>query len=67
MLTCVFDNPSNCMRECWQDGKLIYTYSAGIIMGITPIPANKFFFGANVGRWKTGQLIGDSLAMKEGK
>lgn len=66
MAICVFDNPSNCMRECWQDGKLIYAYSADILMSIEPVPADKFFFGANVGYWKTGQLFGDKLAMKEG-
>lgn len=64
--TCVFDNPATFSRECWQDGKLIAAYSAQILppfAKVATIPPRCFFFGANVGEWKNGQIIGDKDAL----
>lgn len=64
MAVCVFDNPATMQRECWQDGKLVVAYSVGLIEGREPIPPEHFFFGANIGRWKTGQLVGVPEAVR---
>ena len=64
MASCTYDNPATMARECWQDGKLIAKYNAALFdLPVWPIPARKFFFGANIGGWKTGQLVGDKSAM----
>lgn len=65
--TCVFDNPASMARECWQDGRLLYSYSIKVLHDFAhhPIPGRLFFFGANVGPWKAGQLLGDAAAMGE--
>lgn len=63
MSACIYDNPATMARECWQDGRLIYSYQAALLMSKTETPARKFFFGANVGPWKPGQLFGDRDAM----
>ncbi len=62
---CTFDNPATMARECWQDGKLLVHYSAEILPPFAryPIPARSFFFGANIGPWQTGRLVGDVEAM----
>jgi hypothetical protein len=62
---CTYDNPSTMARECWQGGKLLCHYSASLFLMRKKIPAEHFFFGANIGPWKTGQLVGDSDAMSE--
>ena len=71
--TCVIDNPNTMARECWQDGKLIYSYSS--LLFITKsvrdpaktawddLPAERVFFGAAIGPWKEGQIVGDIAAM----
>ena len=65
MATCTYDNPATMARECWQDKTLVCHYIAQIlppyIRGI--IPAEHFFFGANVGPWKLGQMVGDEQAI----
>lgn len=65
MKTCTFDNPQTHARECWQDGKLTASYSARLLAPYArdPIPAHNFFFGANVGPWQPGQLVGDPGAI----
>lgn len=69
MAVCTYDNPATMARECWQDGKLVCSYSAEALLQKSPpwqkqpIPPDRFFFGANVGDWKTGQLVGDREAM----
>ena len=65
MKTCVYDNPATMARECWQDGKLVCHYKADLFALKEPIPARKFFFGANIGDWVTGQIVGDKEAMME--
>jgi hypothetical protein len=52
-------------RECWQDGTLLCHYSAELLPPYArhSIPGELFFFGANIGPWITGQLIGDPEAM----
>lgn len=61
---CTFDNPVTMARECWLGGKLICSYSATLwALPEWPIAAEHFFFGANVGDWKTGQMFGDPEAM----
>lgn len=64
MSVCTYDNPATMQRECWQDGRLLCAYSAEFwALKRWRIPAHIFFFGANVGDWKTGQLFGDIDAM----
>lgn len=64
MAVCTYDNPSTMKRECWQDGKLLVFYDYKLFfMEQFPIPADKFFFGANIGPWREGQLVGDKEAM----
>jgi len=65
VMVCTYDNPTTMRRECWQDGKLIYWYSASLLLSKGMIPPRYFFLGANIGPWKTGQLIGDRKAMDE--
>ena len=61
---CTYDNPATMARECWQDGRLIYHYKAELFaLKYWTIPARMFFFGANIGDWKTGQLVGDIAAL----
>ena len=64
MMTAVYDNPSTMHRECYQDGKLLYSYDISIFYSKDKIPSDLFFFGAKVGDWKTGQIIGDKEAIK---
>ncbi len=68
MAVCVYDNPATMRRECWQNGTLLCHYSASYLIGLEfgtkPIPGNQFFFGANVGKWQSGQVIGNSDALK---
>ena len=62
---CTYDNPATMARECWQCGTLLCHYSFELLppFAIRPIPAEKFFFGANIGPWKLGQMVGDAEAM----
>jgi hypothetical protein len=66
---CTYDNPNTMARECWQDGKLLCRYSASLLEralnpGETqPIPGERLFFGANIGEWSPGQMVGDAAAM----
>lgn len=63
MATCTYDNPATWARECWQNGKLLCHYKAELLF--TQIPGEHFFFGANIGPWKTGQVVGDISAIAE--
>ena len=65
--TCTYDNPATMARECWQDGRLLCHYSFNILPPFAkePIPAKHFFFGANIGPWKPGQMVGDADAITE--
>ena len=56
MKTAVYDNPSTMCRESWQDCKLLYRY---YFAALEEIPSYLYFFGANIGKWKAGQIIGD--------
>jgi len=50
MRTCTYDNPSTMSRECWQDKKLICSYSAMLFLtgAIEKAPNSAIFFGANL-------------------
>lgn len=69
MACCTYDNPNTMDRECWQDGKLLCKYSASLLQRALsphetqPIPAERLFFGANIGGWSSGQVVGDAAAM----
>ena len=65
MTVCTYDNPATMARECWQDGKLLCHYAAELLPPFAkePIPGEHFFFGANIGPWKLGQMVGDADAM----
>lgn len=65
MNICTYDNPDTMRRECWQDGKPICSYSGDLFLRKETIPSEHLFFGANIGRWKAGQLIGDKKAMEQ--
>lgn len=67
MAVCTYDNPATWMRECWQDGKLFRAYSADLLAPFAqkPIPPEHFFFGAAIGPWKEGRMVGDSAAMEK--
>ena len=68
MAVCTYDNPATMSRECWQDGELLCHYSASLFaLKDWPVPERLFFFGANIGDWKTGQLVGDRTAMINSK
>jgi hypothetical protein len=68
MHTCTYDNPDTMARECWQDGRLVCKYDTELFLRklrpseTQPIPAEHFFFGANVGDWCPGRLVGDARA-----
>lgn len=65
MSVCTYDNPATMRRECWQDGKLLCSYCAMLYaLKKFPVPAELYFFGANIGDWKEGQLVGDKSAME---
>lgn len=63
---CTYDNPATMARECWQDGKLVVSYSAELFfLKKWPVPRELYFFGASIGDWKTGQLVGDADALSK--
>lgn len=65
---CTYDNPVSMRRECWSDGEIIWSCCfTALFRDPFPIPHEKFFFGANVGEWKEGQLIGDVTAVADEK
>ena len=70
IIVCVYDNVDTMCRECWQNGRLLYSYSAASIetkpasWETQPIPSEYLFFGANVGSWVPGRLIGEKSAME---
>ena len=65
MAVCTYDNPATARRECWQDEKLLCSYSAKLLQpfALERIPGEYYFFDANIGPWRTGQLAGDATAM----
>ena len=70
IIVCVYDNFDTMSRECWQNGRLLYSYSA-VALESKPaswetqsIPSEYLFFGANVGSWVPGRLIGERSAME---
>lgn len=71
MNICTYDNPSTMRRECWQDGKLLCSYSYRLLgsqKGVAQPPPDRFFFGANVGPWEAGKFhVGDVSAMRRGE
>jgi len=60
---CVYDSPHTIRRECWENGKLIYSIDA-FLLAQKGGPGFPIFFGANIGLWKTGQIVGDPKAME---
>lgn len=53
-------------RECWQNKRLLYAYSSELfLLPGQGIPPEHLFFGANIGEWDTGQMIGDEDAIGE--
>lgn len=69
MSVCTYDNPATMARECWQNGELLCHYSFKLLppFAKTTIPGRYFFFGANIGPWKEGQVVGSKDAMKQRK
>ena len=67
MTTATYDSPVTMFRECWQDGRLLYAYEASTLPPFCrdPIPGYLFFFGADIGDFKSGQLVGDVEAIPE--
>lgn len=65
LAVCVYDNPATMQREAWQDGELLYAYSMQLLtlMEGGQAPWVKIFFGANVGPWRSGQIVGESRAI----
>lgn len=64
MAVCTYDNPSTMARECWQDGEMLCHYQAILFhLKPFPVPSDLFFFGANIGPWKAGQIVGDKDAI----
>lgn len=63
MSVCIYDNPKTMARECWRNGKLIHAYQFELLLYKSPIPPNQFFFGANIGEWKPGRIVGDVKAV----
>lgn len=68
MSCCVYDNPATSQRECWQDGKLVVSYKAELFLSKKEFEQRsrrgmKVFFGANVGEFNSGQIVGDISAM----
>lgn len=63
MCTCVYDNPDTMQRECWQDGRLVRGIDAVLLLEPRAIPDGRLFFGANIGPWNKGQMVGDAAAM----
>ena len=67
MKICTYDNPASMARECWQDGELIRHYQAQLyFLKEWTVPREHYFFGANIGHWKEGQIVGDITAMDKG-
>ena len=61
---CTYDNPVTAMRECWRDGQLQAAYTAKLYaLKKWPVGPAAHHFGANIGDWKEGQLVGDRAAM----
>lgn len=66
MPVCTYDNPNNWRRECWQDGRLVCWYSFEFFFfRDAKIAPEMLFFGANIGPWREGQIVGDERAMKK--
>lgn len=64
MAACTYDNPVTMARECWQDGVLISSFSYRLFfVDPFPVPPSHFFFGANIGYWSDGQVVGDKTAI----
>lgn len=63
-VVCTYDNPNTFSRECWQDGRLIYALSEEVFfLTKWPLRPRDFFFGAAIGPWKDGQVVGDPAAI----
>ena len=62
---CAYDNPATMARECWHNGVRMCSYRYDVLAPFAkePIPGNSFFFGANIGPWKSGQIVGDKMAI----
>ena len=65
MSVCTYDNPATMARECWADGRLLCHYSATLLETKSTIPREHLFFGANIGPWKAGQMVGDAAALQQ--
>ena len=67
MSVCTYDNPDTMQRECWSDGKLVCAYHFRLLMDMEkrecPRFSKVFFWGANIGPWEMGQIVGDSEAI----
>lgn len=67
MAVCTYDNPATMNRECWENKKSLVFYSCRLLPPFAkePIPEKYLFFGANIGAWRSGQLVGDPDAMND--
>ena len=69
MTVCIYDNPDTMARECWQDGHLVCKHDATLLLRklrpweTQPVPPERLFFGANIGDWEPGRLVGDASAI----
>lgn len=63
MSSCVFDNPATMCREAYTDGRLIAHLSLAVMetKGFTGHRSIPFYL--NIGRWKTGRVVGDRAAL----
>lgn len=62
---CTYDNPHTMQRECWQNGLLLYAYDHILFyLNKWPLNPEQYFFGANIGSWKSGQYTGTLDAME---
>lgn len=65
-MICVYDNPVTMRRECWQDGTLVCSLSAEMIVDREHIPYTAVFMGLDLSwEWKGERYFGDKKAMGE--
>jgi hypothetical protein len=65
VLTCVFDSPVTWQREAWQDGRLVASAAAELLLSRAFCGHRMMFFALNCGPWDEGRCRGDSRAMDE--
>lgn len=65
MAVCVIDNPSTMQREAWEDGVMLSSISAEMLISVDFSGHKNFDWRLNVGKWSCGVVhVGDIGAMK---